>query len=219
MGDRDNTAQQRARVEGRVPGFALRTPRIKTPSGLALATRHRIPAARIEMSVTPIPSTKLHPDASGLLDTQTTFRRLRGGCEGLGRLGGGFQGAPANPELEKAFRSCVKRGAACLTFGAASRAALYARAIKDPVWSPRVTSHESPVTAKPKRKANKRLIATTPNSRFAVFTGKQRRSQKLIATKTALPLHLSFAGLPNFELKQLAVPGKFAILRKPSENV
>ena len=29
---------------------------------------------RAELPATPIPSTKLHPDASGLLDTQTTFR-------------------------------------------------------------------------------------------------------------------------------------------------
>jgi len=49
------------------------------------------------------------------------------------------------------------------------------------------------VTANKRRKANKNLIATTSNSKIAPISSKQRTSQKLIATRTPLPLHLSFA--------------------------
>jgi hypothetical protein len=58
----------------------------------------------------------------------------------------------------------------------------------------RLYRHISPRTmAKQIRKAKKKLIATTPKLKIALNHCIHTTSQKLIATKTALRVHLSFA--------------------------
>ena len=137
--------------------------------------------ARIEIHLTPIPSTKL----PFLIATICTLL--------LHALRGHFRGS----ELQLRH----KNGHNGHTFGASrhfgTSAALFARAKKDRVWSSRVTSHQSLVTTNKQRKAKKNLIATTPNSKIGQSHRKRRTSQNLIATKTALPVRLVFAGHPK----------------------
>jgi hypothetical protein len=69
---------------------------------------------------------------------------------------------------------------------------------------PRAISHDSQVTV---HQAKKKLIATTPNSKIAASPGTQRRSQKLIATKTACPVRRMFAHLtPVSRLRVIYFP-------------
>jgi len=78
------------------------------------------------------------------------------------------------------------------------RTALLARAKKFlPSLPPCLLALMPPATAKPKRKAKENLIATTPKLKIAAISGKQRTSQKLIATKTPLPLCFTFASTPS----------------------
>jgi hypothetical protein len=110
--------------------------------------------------------------------------------------GGGFQGLPANPEPEKTFISHTGRSVRRAHLRRRLCAALLARGLKHQVSFQLSTIDCQLAAAKPKRKAKKKLIATTPKLKIAATVSKQTTSQKLIATKTPLPLRQTFAPLP-----------------------
>jgi hypothetical protein len=56
-----------------------------------------------------------------------------------------------------------------------------------------ITTHQSPITNHGFQMAKLKLIATTPKLKIAVISRRQTTSQKLIATKTALPVRRAFA--------------------------